>query len=107
LGYDRQRESGEILHYGGTEDTEDFDQVLLRSELHSGGLVTETGKSLRVFATADIGDAGFARLRKRGYEVEVYPNPEPPPKNLIVEKVRSGIDALITTSFSPKLMPRF
>ena len=51
----------------------------------------------RVFATADIGDAAFARLRERGYEVEVYPNPEPPPKSLIIEKVRSGIDGLITT----------
>ena len=27
----------------------------------------------RIFATADIGDAVFDRLRKRGYEVEVYP----------------------------------
>jgi len=54
-------------------------------------------REFRVFATADIGDAAFRRLRERGYEIEVYPNPEPPPKNLIVEKVRSGIDALITT----------
>ena len=51
----------------------------------------------RVFATADIGAAAFARLRKRGYQVEVYPNPEPPPKTLILEKVRSGLDGLITT----------
>ena len=54
-------------------------------------------KKFRVFATADIGEAAFHRLRERGYEVEVYPNPEPPPKSLIVEKVRSGIDGLITT----------
>ncbi len=51
----------------------------------------------RVFATADIGDAAFERLRRRGYEVEVYPSPEPPPKDLIIEKVRGGIDGLITT----------
>src|SRR6516164_10201232 len=51
----------------------------------------------QIFATADIGDAAFARLRKRGYEVEVYPRPEPPPKDLIIEKVRNGIDGLITT----------
>jgi glyoxylate reductase len=51
----------------------------------------------RIFATADIGDAALARLRERGYEVEVYANPEPPRKSLIVEKVRSGIDGLITT----------
>jgi glyoxylate reductase len=36
-------------------------------------------------------------LRKRGYEVEVYPHSEPPPKALIIEKVRSGIDGLVTT----------
>ncbi len=57
---------------------------------------TPDNPRFRVFATADIGDAAFARLRKRGYEVEVYPNPEPPPNSLIVEKVRSGIDGLIT-----------
>ncbi len=54
-------------------------------------------KKFRVFATADIGEAAFHRLRERGYEIEVYPNPEPPPKSLIIEKVRSGIDGLITT----------
>src|ERR1700739_1204324 len=53
-------------------------------------------KRIRVFATCDIGDA-IELLRKRGYEVEVYGHPEAPPKALIVEKVRSGIDALITT----------
>jgi glyoxylate reductase len=52
---------------------------------------------LRVFATCDIGKDAFDVLRKRGYEVEVYPDPESPPKSLIVAKVRSGIDALITT----------
>jgi glyoxylate reductase len=51
----------------------------------------------RIFATADIGTAAFDRLRKRGYEVDVYSHPEPPPKSLILEKVRSGIDGLITT----------
>jgi glyoxylate reductase len=54
-------------------------------------------KRFRVFATADIGEAAFNRLRERGYEVEVYPQPEPPPKSLIIEKVGSGIDGLLTT----------
>ena len=54
-------------------------------------------KHFRVFATCHIGDAAIHRLRERGYEVEVYPSPEPPPKNLIIEKVRTGIDGLITT----------
>src|SRR6185437_4619369 len=50
----------------------------------------------RVFATCDIGDA-IDLLRQRGYEVEVYPKPEAPPKSLIMERLRSGIDGLITT----------
>ncbi len=52
--------------------------------------------SSRIFATADIGPA-LDILRRRGYQVEVYDKIEPPPKGLILEKVRSGIDALITT----------
>jgi glyoxylate reductase len=52
---------------------------------------------VRIFATADIGDAALALLRERGFQVEVYADTEPPPKSLIVEKVRSGVDALITT----------
>jgi len=52
--------------------------------------------NFRVYATCDLGEA-LLGLRKRGYEVEVYPRPEAPPKSLIVEKVGSGIDGLITT----------
>ena len=58
-------------------------------------------KKLRVFATCEIGDAAFDRLRERGYELEVYSGPEAPPKKLIIEKVRSGIDGLITTLRDP------
>ena len=54
----------------------------------------------RVFATCDIGEA-INLLRNRGYEVEVYPDPEAPPKTLIMEKVKSGIDGLITTLRDP------
>ena len=57
-------------------------------------------KRIRVFATCDIGEA-IELLRKRGYEVEVYARPEAPPKSLIVEKVKSGIDGLITTLRDP------
>ena len=53
-------------------------------------------KSFRVFATCDLGDS-IELLRKKGYAVEVYPHPEPPPKALILEKLRSGVDGLITT----------
>ena len=58
-------------------------------------------RPFRVFATCDIGQPAFDVLRQRGYEVEVYPDSEPPPKSLIVEKVRSGIDGLITTLRDP------
>jgi glyoxylate reductase len=57
-------------------------------------------KKFRVFATCDIGDS-LDRLRERGYEVEVYGNPEAPPKSLVIEKVKSGIDGLITTLRDP------
>src|SRR3977135_2010840 len=50
---------------------------------------------IRVFATCDIGDS-LNILRAKGYDLEVYPQPEAPPKSLIVEKVKSGIDGLIT-----------
>ena len=57
-------------------------------------------KKFRVFATCDIGEA-IDVLRKRGYEVEVYPNPQAPPKSLILDKVKSGVDGLITTLRDP------
>ena len=55
----------------------------------------------RVFATSQIGDAAENRLRERGYHLEVFPGPEAPPKKLIIEKVKSGVDALITTLRDP------
>ena len=55
---------------------------------------------LRVFATCNIGDA-LNLLRNRGYRVEVYPSPEAPAKSLIIEKVKSGVDGLITTLRDP------
>jgi glyoxylate reductase len=51
----------------------------------------------RIYATCDIGAAALDRLRERGFALEVHPDPQPPPKALVVEKVRSGIQALITT----------
>jgi len=53
-------------------------------------------KAPRVFATCDIGPA-LDLLRQRGYQLEVYPSPEAPPKRLVIEKVKTGIDGLITT----------
>src|SRR5438045_8317948 len=58
-------------------------------------------KRLRVFATSRIGNPAENRLRERGYELEVFQGPEAPPKTLIIEKVKSGIDGLITTLRDP------
>src|SRR5580704_18691661 len=58
-------------------------------------------KKFRVFATCNIGDAALNLLRQRGYDLEVYPQPTAPPKSLIIEKVKSGIDGLITTLRDP------
>ncbi len=51
----------------------------------------------RVFATCDIGEEALTRLTERGYDLEVYNRVEPPPRELIIAKVKSGIDGLITT----------
>src|SRR5437764_13713678 len=58
-------------------------------------------KRFRVFATSRIGDPAENLLRERGYDLEVFQGPEAPPKNLIIEKVKSGIDGLITTLRDP------
>src|SRR5207302_10417366 len=58
-------------------------------------------KRFRVFATSSIGDAAENRLREHGYDLEVFQGPEAPPKKLIIEKVKSGIDGLITTLRDP------
>ncbi len=52
---------------------------------------------VRVYATCDIGSAALDRLREHGYAIEVYPEVQPPPKPLVVDKLRAGVDALITT----------
>jgi glyoxylate reductase len=53
--------------------------------------------SFRIYATCDIGKEALDRLRERGWELEVYDRIEPPPQKVILDKVRGGIDALITT----------
>src|SRR5881394_2124295 len=58
-------------------------------------------KRFRVFATSRIGDPAENRLRDRGYELDVFQGPEAPPKKLIIDKVKSGIDGLITTLRDP------
>jgi len=53
--------------------------------------------TFRIFATTDIGQEALQRLRDKGWQLEVYDHIEPPPRALLLEKVRGGIDALITT----------
>jgi glyoxylate reductase len=58
-------------------------------------------KKIRVFSTCHIGDAALNRLHEKGYELGIYPGPAAPPKTLVIEQVRSGIDGLITTLRDP------
>src|SRR5438128_4223971 len=58
-------------------------------------------KHFRVFANSLIGDPAENFLRSRGYDIEVFQGPEATPKKLIVDKVESGIDGLITTLRDP------
>src|SRR5213082_1655662 len=60
-------------------------------------MTSNDNKRFRVFATSRIGDPAENRLRERGYELEIFQGPEAPPKKLIIEKVKNGIDGLITT----------
>ena len=55
------------------------------------------GQEFRIFATCDIGSAALDRLREKGWALEVFPGLEPPPHALVLEKVASGIDVLVTT----------
>jgi hypothetical protein len=63
-------------------------------------------KKFHVFATSRIGDPAENRLRERGYELEVFQGPEAPPKKLIIDKLKSGIDGLITTREADELKNR-
>ncbi len=54
-------------------------------------------EKIRIYATCDVGGEALQRLRDKGWELEVYDHVDPPPRALILEKVKSGIDALITT----------
>src|SRR2546421_10175319 len=58
-------------------------------------------KHFRGFATSRIGDPAENLLRAQGYDLEVFEGPEAPPKKLIIEKVKNGIDGLITTLRDP------
>lgn len=57
--------------------------------------------TFRIYATCDIGPEALERLRQKGWQLEVHDKVEPPPKALILERVRSGVDALITTLRDP------
>src|SRR5690242_14941682 len=59
--------------------------------------MADSNSKFRVFATCNIGPEALELLRQRGYVVEVFDQLEPPPQSLILEKVRGGVDGLITT----------
>src|SRR5215472_737361 len=77
-----------------------FDRTAWGRASEQRSFKTIMNRKFRVFATCDISES-INLLRSRGYEVEVYDHPEAPPKALIIEKVRSGIDGLITTLRDP------
>jgi glyoxylate reductase len=51
----------------------------------------------RIFATCDMGQEALQRLRDKGWELEVHDEVAAPPPEVVLEKVRGGIDALLTT----------
>jgi glyoxylate reductase len=51
---------------------------------------------VRIYATADLGPA-LDRLRGRGWQVEVHGRRDPPPYDAVLQRVRQGVDALVTT----------
>lgn len=56
--------------------------------------------SFSCFRHLCIGQDPLNLLRQRGYKVEVYNHAKAPPK-LIIDKVRSGVDGVITTLRDP------
>jgi glyoxylate reductase len=74
--------------------------VAIRDTLFEPNELEPMNQKFRVFATCDIGEA-LNILREKGYELEVYAKPEAPPKSLIIEKVKSGVNGLITTLRDP------
>jgi glyoxylate reductase len=56
---------------------------------------------IRIFATCNIGSEALNVLRDRGYDLKIYDSIEAPPKSVILDQVKSGIDALITTLRDP------
>jgi glyoxylate reductase len=51
----------------------------------------------RVFATCNIGDSALEKLRAKGYELEVCDQDGAPPYEVLLNRVRSGVDGLVTT----------
>jgi glyoxylate reductase len=54
-------------------------------------------RTKRVFVTCNIGDSALAKFTALGYDLEVFEGKEPPPRETVLNRVRSGIDALVTT----------
>jgi glyoxylate reductase len=63
----------------------------------SSNKVDAVATLFKIYATCDIGAAALARLRERGWELEVYEHAEAPPRELVLAKIRAGAHVLITT----------
>ena len=48
-------------------------------------------EKFRIFATCDIGEEALQRLRAKGWDLEVYDKMDAPPRELLLQKVKSGI----------------
>jgi protein-disulfide isomerase len=59
----------------------------------------------RIFAISRINDAAENHLREHDYDLEVFQEPEAPWKKLIVERVKTCIDALLTAALVVAVAP--
>jgi glyoxylate reductase len=60
----------------------------------------------RVFVTRELPGTGLERLSAAGHEVDVWPEPEPPPRDALVERVRDaeGLLCLLTDPIDAELI---
>jgi glyoxylate reductase len=60
----------------------------------------------RVFVTRELPGTGLERLPAAGHEVDVWPEPEPPPRDALVERVRDaeGLLCLLTDPIDAELI---
>src|SRR5688500_333259 len=55
----------------------------------------------RIYATSDIGAEALGRIRERGWDLVVHDPTAPPSRDVLLQRLREGVDALITTLRDP------